>query len=192
MGWFRGRPAVPPRLRAVLGEDERLLGTAETAEGSVLGATRFGLWVLDGDGGVRFGWDRVATARLAGGRLTLVTVQSVDRWAGPAALEQVSTDPGRDARGDPGMDVVRDAPPVQLDLLQPTRLTDAVHTRVRRSVAASGHLDDPAGGGWVAWRRVPGRDGLQAQFRLDPGVDPGRPGLAAAAAELAAVLDPRG
>ncbi|GAA2000000.1 hypothetical protein GCM10009818_08490 [Nakamurella flavida] len=175
---------VPPRLRAVLADDERVLGLAETTGGTVLGATRYGLWVLDGDGGVRLDWDRVATARLADGLLTVVPVRSVGRWPGPpAGIEPVGADAG--------IDVARDATPVAVQLAGPTRLTDVVHARVRRSVATSGRLTGESGSGWLAWRRIPGRDGLHAQFRLDPGVDPDRPGLAAAAVDLARQLDPR-
>jgi hypothetical protein len=60
-----------------------------------------------------------------------------------------------------------------------------VHTRVRRSVAASRHLPFPRGGGWVVLRRVPGRDGLTRQVRLDPGADAGAPGFVEAVTAVA-------
>jgi hypothetical protein len=52
-------------------------------------------------------------------------------------------------------------------------------------VASSRHLDFPGGGGWVVLRRVPGRDGLIRQVRLDPGADAGAPGFAAAVTAVA-------
>ena len=73
-------------------------------------------------------------------------------------------------------------------------LTDVVHNRVRRSVAASRHLPYPGAGGWVVLRRVPGRNGLTRQVRLDPGADVDTPGFVdavlAVADELAETMPP--
>ena len=64
-----------------------------------------------------------------------------------------------------------DEPVREYRLAGRTGLTDVVHTRVRRSVAASRTCGYPGAGGWVVLRRVPGRDGLTRQVRLDPGAD---------------------
>jgi hypothetical protein len=84
-----------------------------------------------------------------------------------------------------GTAVLVDEPVREYTLSGRSGLTDVVHTRVRRSVAASRHLDFPGGGGWVVLRRVPGRNGLTRQVRLDPGADTGAPGFAAAVAAVA-------
>ena len=55
-----------------------------------------------------------------------------------------------------GTVVLIDEPVREYTLSGRSGLTDVVHTRVRRSVAASRHLDFPGGGGWVVLRRVPG------------------------------------
>ena len=78
-----------------------------------------------------------------------------------------------------------DEPAREFTLAGRSGLTDVVHTRVRRSVAASRHLPYPGGGGWVVLRRVPGRDGLTRQVRLDPGADPARPGSPTAVGAVA-------
>jgi hypothetical protein len=51
-------------------------------------------------------------------------------------------------------------------------------------VAASRHLSYPGASGWVVLRRVPGRDGLTRQVRLDQGADASVPGFAAAVAAV--------
>ena len=116
--------------------------------------------------GDRLGWERIAKARLSGGRLTVTGIVEVAVWAD-------------------GTSVVRDAEPVEYRFERPNKVTDQVHTRVRRSVAASRHLPWPGGGGWVVLRRMPGRDGLHPQVRLDPGADPAAPGFAQAVAAVA-------
>jgi hypothetical protein len=90
---------------------------------------------------------------------------------------------------DDGVQVLRDQPTREFVLTERSNLTDVVHTRVRRSVAASRHLTYPASGGWVVLRRVPGRNGLLRQVRLDPGTDPGAPGFDRAVAEVADDLE---
>ena len=84
-----------------------------------------------------------------------------------------------------GVDVLVDEPELVFGLATRSGLTDVVHQRVRRSVAASRHLPYPGAGGWVVLRRVPGRDGLSRQVRLDPGADADVPGFAAAVVAVA-------
>jgi hypothetical protein len=118
----------------------------------LLAATRFGLWLVSGGVALRWNWELVSKARLAGGTLVLI------------AAEQVAVT-------DDGIVLLKDLPPRQFQLGRPTGLTDAVHTRVRRSVAASRQLPWPGAGGWVVLRRIPGRNGLTTQVRLDVDAD---------------------
>lgn len=189
---FRRRRPLPAALRSALDPDERIAVTAPCEDGRLLAVSRFGLWVVpaaDPAGGVagpsgngeagpvhRIGWELVARARLTARVLSVIPV----RVAG--ALPD----------GENGVDVLVDEPELVFGLATRSGLTDVVHQRVRRSVAASRHLPHPGAGGWVVLRRVPGRDGLTRQVRLDPGADPTAPGFAAAvvavAVDLAATL----
>lgn len=201
---FRRRRPLPPALRAALDPDERINVTAPCDDGRLLAVSRFGLWVVpeaatgltgptgstvvnaDGVdmGGAagpvhRIGWELVARARLTARVLSVIPTRVVGSL------------PDGDG-GDGGVDVLVDEPELVFGLATRSGLTDVVHQRVRRSVAASRHLPHPGAGGWVVLRRVPGRDGLTRQVRLDPGADPLAPGFAAAvvavAADLAATL----
>ena len=166
--WRRG-PVLPQGLSSQLADDELVTASAETTDGSVVVCTRRGLWRVEGQVVDRLGWERVAKAKLDGGRLTITGIVEVAVWAD-------------------GTSVVTDAEPVEYRFERPNKVTDQVHTRVRRSVAASRHLPWPGGGGWVALRRIPGRDGLHPQLRLDPGADPAAPGLAQAVAAVLSEL----
>ncbi len=169
-GWPWRRVAVPSALRDALAPDEQVQVVASMVGGNILAASRFGLWMVTGDGVVRWQWDRVSKARLSARTLTVI------------AADEVGTTPD-------GLVLLADLPPLQFELTGTTGLTDAVHHRVRRSVAASRHLEWPGAGGWVVLRRVPGRDGLTRQVRLDAGADAGDADFLAAAARTAAQLE---
>ena len=164
--WPRRRLSVPPALAAALQSEEQIQALAPLADGGVLGVSRFGLWLLDGDVAVRWDWQSVSKASLAGGTLVVIAAQE-------------------DAVTPDGIVLLRDLPPREFRFAGPTGLTDAVHTRVRRSVAASRHLPWPGAGGWVVLRRVPGRNGLTTQVRLDPGADADADGFLVAVAQVA-------
>src|SRR6478672_2533467 len=170
--WPWRRRTLPPRLSAALDPEEHVQVLADCLDGKVLAASRFGLWVVDGEKVSRLGWELVAKARLSARVLSIIPTEVVDEFPD-------------------GTVVLVDEPVREYTLSGRSGLTDVVHSRVRRSVAASRHLDFPGGGGWVVLRRVPGRDGLTRQVRLDPGADAGAAGFAAAvelvADELAAV-----
>ena len=158
--WPRRRPALPPELISAFAPEETALASTPTGAGGWLAVTRFGLWVAD-DAVLRWGWETISRAVLREQTLT-ITVTEVDTvWPD-------------------GTEVLLDRPPRDFPLPGPARLTDAVNARVRRSVAASAYLAWPGAGGWVVLRRVPGRDGLLGQVRLDPGADPTAPGFAVA------------
>jgi len=166
---------LPDVLRASLTPDERIAVTAPCEDGRLLAVSRFGLWVVGDPGGpqaqaARIGWESIARARLLARVLSVVTT----RVAGQLP---------------DGTDVLVDEPELVFALASRSGLTDLVHNRVHRSVAASRHLPYPAAGGWVVLRRVPGRDGLTRQVWLDPGADVDVPGFADAVRSVADELD---
>ena len=136
-------------MTAVLDKDEHIQVLADCTDGKMLAASRFGLWVITDDKASRLGWELIAKARLTARVLSVIPTQVVDQFAD-------------------GTQVLMDEASREYTLAGRSGLTDVVHARVRRSVAASRHLDFPGGGGWVVLRRVPGRNGLTRQVRLDP------------------------
>jgi hypothetical protein len=163
------RRALPPQLMAALDTDEQIQVIADLLDGNRLAASRFGLWTVGQDKATRLGWELVTKATLTVRTLSVIPAQVVDEFAD-------------------GTQVLVDEPSREYVLVGRTGLTDVVHTRVRRSVAASRHLRHPGGSGWVVLRRVPGRDGLTRQVRLDHGADARAPGFAAAVTALADLL----
>jgi hypothetical protein len=168
------RNSVPQALSGRLDADELITAMAQTDDGRTLVTTRRGLWVVEQVGAERLGWERVAKARFELGVLTLVPLEDV---ALPQDLDAAQE-----------MSVVRDGRPRDHRLGRPAKVTDQIHIRVRRSVAASRYLPWPGAGGWVALRRVPGRDGLLLQLRLDPVADQLAPGFLPAVRSVAAEL----
>jgi hypothetical protein len=156
--WPWRRAPVPPSLRAALDPDERILAIAWCTDGRVLAASRFGLWTMDDTLPQRWGWHLISKARLTGEAL-VVTVAEV--------IGQLSD----------GTQILIDMTVLDFQLAELGSLTDVVHARVRRSVAASRYLPWLGGGGWVVLRRVPGQDGVTRQVRLDPGADAATPGF---------------
>jgi hypothetical protein len=170
------RRALPPQLSAALDAEEHIQVIADLVDGNQLAASRFGLWTVQDDKASRLGWELVAKARLTARVLAVIPTQVVDEFAD-------------------GTQVLVDEPTREFVLAGRSGLTDVVHARVRRSVAASRHLSYPGASGWVVLRRVPGRDGLTRQVRLDQGSDASAPGFAAAVAVVAdqlAVLPQQG
>ena len=168
--WPWRRAPVPQSLRAALDPDERILAIAWCTDKRVLAASRFGLWTVDDTLPQRWGWHLMSKARLTGQALT-VTVADV--------IGQLSD----------GTQVLIDMPVLDFQLAEPSTITDVVHARVRRSVAASRYLPWPGGGGWVVLRRVPGQDGVTRQVRLDQGADTATPGFERAIGAVADDLD---
>lgn len=173
MRWLRRGPPVPPVLRQSLDRAEEVRQLLSTADGGLLAVSRFGLWRVDGERAERWAWHLISRVRLAGGRLSVTVADEVDRW-------------------EDGTAVLRDRAPVVLQPEALTRLTDEVHHRVRASVSASEQIVDSAGApvGWVVLRRVPGRDGLTVQVRVEPGMDAALPVLPPVVAQVADRLWP--
>lgn len=161
MGLLPRRRRLPPQLRVALDRGEEALAVVATVDGPTLAVTRFGLWLVQGDGAQRWPWPMISKAALAGGVLAVTVADEVERWPD-------------------GISVLRDRTPTALRPTTSSRLTDIVHQRVRRSVAASTQVAVGDHSGWVVLRRTPGRDGLAAQFRPDAGADPAAPGVAEA------------
>jgi hypothetical protein len=166
----RARAEMPAALKAALEPDEQIT-SAVPADGGILAVSRFGLWIVDGEIATRIDWHLVSKAQLTEGELRLTVADEIATWPDSTV-------------------VLRDRAPRSLHPQRLTRLTDAVHHRVRASVAESRHLDWPGAGGWVVLRRVAGRDGLTVQLRLDAGADPGAAGFADAVADLVDALWP--
>ena len=167
--WPWQRRTLPPPLTAALDEDEHIQAFADLTDGNWLAVSRFGLWHGDGNTAARIGWEAISKARLDGSVLSVIPTRRIGEFPD-------------------GTTVLTDDATREHVLSSRGALTDIVHTRVRRSVAASRQVSYPGGGGWVVLRRVPGRDGVVTQLRLDPGADPAAPGLAEAVAAVAAEL----
>jgi len=167
--WQR-RVVLPAVLLPMLNPDEQVQLVTQLVDGQSLACSRFGLWLVNPDSAIRMNWELISKVRLQGNTLTVLTA------------EQITTT-------DDGVVVLQDLPPAVFELLGTGRLTDAVHTRVRRSVVASRYLGWPAGGGWVVLRRVPGRDGRTRQLRLDRGAQVDAPGFLSAVTQTARELE---
>lgn len=165
--WRRG--AIPPELRAALGRGEEVLAAVPTVEGSTLAASRFGLWRVDTLGVQRWDWAMISKAVLRDGILQVTVADEIGIWPGDIA-------------------VLRDRAPYLVRPERASRLTDIVHERVRRSVAAAERVDADGHAGWVVLRRVPGRDGLAAQYRPDGAISEEDPAVVAAVAARLARL----
>ncbi len=164
MIWPFLRQRVPAGLIGVLGPEEMVLAAADTADGA-LAVTRFGVWEVPAAGvPVLHGWPVISKARWRAPNLEL-TIADVAGELGGAQL-------------------LVDRPPVSYLLGQPGKLTDLVHSRVRSGIIAADQHQLPGGSGWIVLRRVPGRDGVTPQVRLDDGTDAGHPLLEGAVADL--------
>lgn len=164
---------MPAGLRAALGPDEHILAAGRGRDDVILAASRFGLWLVEGEAVRRVDWHLISKARLTRDVLHLVIADEVTTWPD-------------------GTVVLVDRGEASFPLAHPTKVTDMVHQRVSSSVTASRHVPWPGAGGWVVLRKVAGRDGLTVQVRLDPGSDSRVEGFADAVADAAVDLWPAG
>jgi hypothetical protein len=137
------RRVLPAAHKPAFDAHERVLAWAMTSSDQVVIATNLGLWW----GGERTGWHEISKARWDGSVLTVITSRVVE------ARE--------------GYDVIVDEPPVRMALVDPDHLPHQIHLRVTSSVLHSRRFAL----GWLAARRVPGKDGLSWIVRYEPGVD---------------------
>lgn len=171
-GWQRlvsrlsGRPEPPAGFTGQLDAGEDVLAVAELARGGHLVLTPLGLWVPEGAGARRIGWQWVSRAMWDRSALLLTEAVS-DGDAGEAVL-------------------LRDLPPRRFVLAEAGKVPELVQARVTGSISTSQHRDLPGGKAWFVQRKVPGRDGVVLQVRPDPGTD--RDTARRVAAEVAARL----
>jgi hypothetical protein len=145
LGFLRRRPKLAADRRPALDHEERILAWAEAADGQVVVATNFGLWLPERD---RLGWHEIHKAAWSGRELRLTA----------AELAQ-----DRDSYA-----VMVDAPLVSYLLLEPGEVPEQVRARVLKSVAYTSHHPLPGGGGVrIVARRIPGVDGLTWTVRYD-------------------------
>ncbi|OLT38554.1 hypothetical protein BJF85_08875 [Saccharomonospora sp. CUA-673] len=151
--WWRrvSGPAVSDALRDALAEGEDIVGAAP-AHGGHVAVTHLGLW-LPGDAGPRrVGWHLVSKAAWSDGVLTVVEAVEVEDLDGAVLL--------------------RDLPPVRLEVPRAGRLPELVRRRVESAIRARHRKDLADGGGvWFVLRKVPGTDGVVLQARPDTGTD---------------------
>jgi hypothetical protein len=151
---FPHRPRPPATLDAVLRPDEHVLASAQDAAGMWFAATRYGVWKVPAVGDPKlFSWASISKARWQPPILQLIIADVVGELA--------------------GADLIVDRVPVNIEIAHGGKLTDVIHNRTRAGIISSTHHDLPDGGGWVVVRRVPGKDGVSVQVRLDSGTDPG-------------------
>ncbi|WP_040918715.1 hypothetical protein [Saccharomonospora glauca] len=145
-------PAVPDEIRERLAADEHVLAAAATGTGGHVAVSALGLWVPDGEGARRIGWDLISKAQWGGDVLTVTEAEVADR-AGEAL-------------------VLRDLPPVRHVLPKPGKIPYLVRQRVESSIRSRYRKELPGGGAWFVVRKLPGTDGAVLQVRPDPGTDP--------------------
>lgn len=166
MALFRRR-RLPADRRPPLDPGERVVAWAGATDERVAVATNLGLWLPARD--ARLGWHEIHKAAWSGRQLTVVPSTTVG-----------TADIG-------GYDVVADAAPVSVTLLDPSDLPHQVRARVTRSVGHTSHHRLPGGGAVrVVGRRVPGRDGVSWAVRYEDGADPGDERVRAVSDELVA------
>lgn len=141
---FLRRERPPKEMLAAIGPDERLVSWA-LLDGAAAGATTRGLWLPSGDGYRRIGWEVIDKAVWRDGVLTVIEAELIDEL------------------------LLRDLPPVFLDLVQPRDLPPTVRRRVEASVVRSEVLPVAGGAARFVARRIPGRDGVTWWARLEPG-----------------------
>lgn len=148
------RRILPAAHKPAFDAHERVLAWAMTSSEQAVIATNLGLWVA----GVQTGWHEISKAKWDGSVLTVITSMVVESRE--------------------GYDVIVDEPPVRMTLADPDHLPHQVQLRVTSSVMHPRQFAL----GWLAARRVPGKDGLSWIVRYNPGVD-------ASSAEVVAETD---
>jgi hypothetical protein len=152
--WWRrifGEP-LPESLRESLADGEHVLAVVPEGGGGHVAVSALGLWLPEGSGVRRIGWDLVSKAVWRADALA-VTEAEVTGTAGGAVL-------------------LADRDPVRHVLPKPGKVPYLVHQRVEGSVRSRYRKELPGGGAWFVVRKVPGSDGSVLQVRPDPGTDP--------------------
>ncbi len=146
---------VPKEHRPPLAAHERVLAWAMTSAERPVIATNLGLW----SEGVRTSWHEISKAAWDGSVLAVTRSMLIEERE--------------------GYDVIADLPPERYALVDPGHLPHEVRLRVTSSVVHPQRFAH----GWMAARRIPGKNGLSWVVRYDVGVD-----AAAFAAETDALV----
>lgn len=156
-----GRVGAPVGATGELEPGEDILAVAQVHTGHLV-ATRVGLWVPGDDRPTRIPWHLISRATWDSSALEL-TVAQVTGTAGAAVL-------------------LTDVERRSYEIAEPGELPAVVNARVTATVRSAHHRRFAGGGAWFVQRRVPGRDGVVLQARIDPGTD------AAVVADIAAAV----
>ncbi|WP_089249090.1 hypothetical protein [Asanoa hainanensis] len=161
---FRRAPKLPADSGITLDSDERVIAWSRTSSDAYVVATDRGLRLPDRD---RLDWHQIHKAVWSGRELTVTPASVVEQ---------------RD-----GYDVMADASPVSVLLLEPREVPAQVRSRVTGSVSyTSHHVVDGGVGVRVVGRKVRGRDGLTWSVRYDSAVEASTPDVVAATGALVA------
>nr|WP_090791348.1 hypothetical protein [Asanoa ishikariensis] len=161
---FRRAPKLPADSGVTLDSDERVIAWSRTEAGAYVVATDRGLRLPDRD---RLDWHQIHKAVWSGRELTVTPASVVEQRE--------------------GYDVMADATPVSVLLLEPREVPQQVRARVTGSVSYTSHhvVDDGVGVRVVA-RKVRGHDGLAWSVRYDPGAETSTPDVLSATGALVA------
>jgi hypothetical protein len=147
-----GDGELPEDFAGHLEGGEHLLAVSRTPGGGHIVATSRGVWLSEGEHTRRLGWHLVSKVTWDGNALTITEAEEVGA-AGSAV-------------------VVNDLPPRRYPLVDPGRLPNVVQARVTGSIRSSHRQDLPGGSASFVQRRVPGRDGVVLQARVEQDADP--------------------
>ena len=160
---FRRRIKLPADAGVVLDSDERVIAWSRTEAGPYVVATDRGLRLPGRD---RLEWHRIHKAVWSGRELTVTPAEVVEE---------------RD-----GYDVLADAAPQSVLLIEPREVPQQVRARVTGSVSYTSHHPVDGGGVRVVARKVRGRDGLAWSVRYDVGTETSTPEVVEATGALVA------
>ncbi|GIF73904.1 hypothetical protein [Asanoa siamensis] len=149
---FRRRVKLPADAGVTLEPDERVIAWSRTEAGPLVVATDRGLRLPDRD---RLDWHRIHKAVWSGRELTVTPAEVVEE---------------RDE-----YEVLADATPQSVLLLEPKEIPQQVRARVTGSVSYTSHHAIDGGGVRVVARKVRGRNGLAWSVRYDPGTETSTP-----------------
>ncbi|MDG4827519.1 hypothetical protein O7635_37235 [Asanoa sp. WMMD1127] len=158
---FRRRIKLPADAGVALDSDERVIAWSRTQAGPYVVATDRGLRLPGRD---RLDWHRIHKAVWSGRQLTVTPAEVVEE------------------RDD--YEVLADAAPESVLLIEPREVPEQVRARVTGSVSYTSHHPVDGGGVRVVGRKVRGRDGLAWSVRYDPGTETSTPEVVEATGAL--------
>ncbi len=145
MALFTRRERPPADLVAQLEADDRVLSWADTEDGNVVVASRYGVWWPAPDGLRQIPWQHIDKAVWREGVITVIEADVVDDC------------------------LLVDRAPVSAVLTRPRDLPPTVRKRVEANIVRSELLTVNGGVVRFVARRRPGHDGVTWWARLEPG-----------------------